>query len=146
MKTKSKHFLKLATLCLALLGTTLLMGRPVKAEVMKVPQEQRQANTGDSTRENSEQDPYQEGYDRGYDSGYEDGRKGNQRPENPTPDSIPYGGDDETSYKNGYSDGYGLGYEEGRHEGYPVEAFLEDIWGFFTSIFKSWFSSGTNSQ
>ncbi|HEQ9157568.1 TPA: hypothetical protein VIE79_000661 [Streptococcus pyogenes] len=33
MKTKkSKRFLNLATLCLALLGTTLLMGRPVKAE------------------------------------------------------------------------------------------------------------------
>ncbi|HHD5969239.1 TPA: hypothetical protein ACNY5E_000646 [Streptococcus pyogenes] len=34
MKTKSKRFLNLATLCLALLGTTLLMGRPVKAEVV----------------------------------------------------------------------------------------------------------------
>ncbi|HHJ0088361.1 TPA: hypothetical protein ACQD5C_000223 [Streptococcus pyogenes] len=32
MKTKSKRFLNLVTLCLALLGTTLLMGRPVKAE------------------------------------------------------------------------------------------------------------------
>ncbi|HER1920635.1 TPA: hypothetical protein VKO32_000608 [Streptococcus pyogenes NGAS346] len=34
MKTKSKRFLNLATLCLALLGTTLLMTRPVKAEVI----------------------------------------------------------------------------------------------------------------
>ncbi|HER2680044.1 TPA: hypothetical protein ACGOLK_000915 [Streptococcus pyogenes] len=32
MKTKSKHFLKLATLCLALLSTTLLTTQPVKAE------------------------------------------------------------------------------------------------------------------
>ncbi|HES6778377.1 TPA: hypothetical protein VO310_000451 [Streptococcus pyogenes] len=31
MKTKSKRFLNLATLCLALLGTTLLMTQPVKA-------------------------------------------------------------------------------------------------------------------
>ncbi|SUO45749.1 hypothetical membrane associated protein [Streptococcus pyogenes] len=30
MKTKSKRFLNLATLCLALLGTALLMGRPRK--------------------------------------------------------------------------------------------------------------------
>ncbi|HFN2786403.1 TPA: hypothetical protein ACHDB9_000240 [Streptococcus pyogenes] len=36
MKTKSKRFLNLATLCLALLGTTLLMARPVKAEVIPV--------------------------------------------------------------------------------------------------------------
>ncbi|HGM9000959.1 TPA: hypothetical protein ACKQOX_000459 [Streptococcus pyogenes] len=35
MKTKSKRFLNLATLCLALLGTTLLMARPVKAEVSR---------------------------------------------------------------------------------------------------------------
>ncbi|HGK8398121.1 TPA: hypothetical protein ACJ645_001725, partial [Streptococcus pyogenes] len=32
MKTKSKRFLKLATLCLALLSTTLLTTQPVKAE------------------------------------------------------------------------------------------------------------------
>ncbi|HGH9922698.1 TPA: hypothetical protein ACJPGS_001000 [Streptococcus pyogenes] len=32
MKTKSKRFLNLATLYLALLGTTLLMGRPVNAD------------------------------------------------------------------------------------------------------------------
>ncbi|VHM38841.1 hypothetical protein [Streptococcus pyogenes] len=32
MKTRSKRFLNLATLCLALLGTTLLMAQPVKAE------------------------------------------------------------------------------------------------------------------
>ncbi|HFK5849382.1 TPA: hypothetical protein ACQNQB_001613, partial [Streptococcus pyogenes] len=31
-KTKSKRFLKLATLCLALLSTTLLTTQPVKAE------------------------------------------------------------------------------------------------------------------
>ncbi|HFP6020988.1 TPA: hypothetical protein ACHJEL_000846 [Streptococcus pyogenes] len=43
MKTKSKRFLNLATLCLALLGTTLLMGEPVKAEatrILNVQQEQ----------------------------------------------------------------------------------------------------------
>ncbi|VHD33555.1 Uncharacterised protein [Streptococcus pyogenes] len=32
MKTKSKRFLNLATLCLALLSTTLLTTQPVKAE------------------------------------------------------------------------------------------------------------------
>ncbi|VHE09202.1 Uncharacterised protein [Streptococcus pyogenes] len=36
MKTKSKRFLNLATLCLALLGTTLLMEQPVKAETSTV--------------------------------------------------------------------------------------------------------------
>ncbi len=43
MKTKSKRFLNLATLCLALLGTTLLMARPVKAEVVMT-----QSPAGDS--------------------------------------------------------------------------------------------------
>lgn len=52
MKTKSKRFLNLATLCLALLGTTLLMARPVKAEVVMT-----QSPAGDSqvSEKNSEQ-------------------------------------------------------------------------------------------
>ncbi|HER4531690.1 TPA: hypothetical protein VKN04_000084 [Streptococcus pyogenes NGAS751] len=32
MKTRSKRFVNLATLCLALLGTTLLTTQPVKAD------------------------------------------------------------------------------------------------------------------
>ncbi|HGK8122455.1 TPA: hypothetical protein ACJ7B5_001070, partial [Streptococcus pyogenes] len=55
MKTKSKRFLNLATLCLALLGTTLLMTRPVKAEVVLAEGTQR-------TAENAEDDNIKKDY------------------------------------------------------------------------------------
>ncbi|HGC8017662.1 TPA: hypothetical protein ACI064_001578 [Streptococcus pyogenes] len=57
MKTKSKRFLNLATLCLALLGTTLLMGEPVKAEATRILNvQQEQPDISSNTRGNGEQD------------------------------------------------------------------------------------------
>lgn len=85
MKTRSKRFLNLATLCLALLGTTVLMGRPVKAEGSVVSDNSsgstsslvdgnerdkigRQYESGDLTL------PYNKGRYDGYIDGYEDGK------------------------------------------------------------------------
>ncbi|HEP1534708.1 hypothetical protein ACEN7M_00700 [Streptococcus pyogenes] len=110
MKTKSKRFLNLATLCLALLGTTLLIEQPVKAEVTIVRQEQKRANTGDSTRENSEQDPYIKDYDEGYLDGYQNG----QKPEAPeSPEKTDKYDPESNDPMNGYNDGYGSGYSAG---------------------------------
>ncbi|ACI60683.1 hypothetical protein JavanS529_0001 [Streptococcus satellite phage Javan529] len=54
MKTKSKRFLNLATLCLALLGTTLLMGHPVKAEAVYThPQSSERSASVDGSGEDS---------------------------------------------------------------------------------------------
>lgn len=54
MKTRSKRFLSLATLCLALplLGTTLLTTQPVKAEVVLT---QSSAGGSNGSEKNSEQ-------------------------------------------------------------------------------------------
>ncbi|MGS7227693.1 hypothetical protein ACEN46_00975 [Streptococcus pyogenes] len=54
MKTKSKRFLNLATLCLALLGTTLLMGRPVNADTVK-------QGEGSDKSKVQQQSPYEKG-------------------------------------------------------------------------------------
>ncbi|HES3590483.1 TPA: hypothetical protein VOI82_000084 [Streptococcus pyogenes] len=154
MKTKSKHFLKLATLCLALLGTTLLMGRPVNAEIVATEGVQQQTTENEDTikkeymalfglDDSDLQDHLREdkGYYKGYVDGYREGFKGEERTGR---DDIkaPGGIENEDDYRDGYEGGF----EAGRRKTYPVTAFLEQVWGFFTSIFKSWFSSGTNSQ
>ncbi|HEP4577285.1 TPA: hypothetical protein VCT85_001539, partial [Streptococcus pyogenes] len=51
MKTKSKRFLNLATLCLALLGTTLLMGQPIKAEAVVSDLNDAVSSMGDTAEE-----------------------------------------------------------------------------------------------
>ncbi|HHL3611447.1 TPA: hypothetical protein ACVE29_000739 [Streptococcus pyogenes] len=137
MKTKSKRFLNLATLCLALLGTALLTTQPVKAEgeEKQLPQQEYVGNGigGDSQRntEVSESD-YDRGYEEGYKEGYEDGQKEN------APASI-----DEKELERkpnymlpGYSDGYFLGYYRGWDEvNRPFQTLLENIyrwlWEFF---------------
>ncbi|WP_210725221.1 hypothetical protein, partial [Streptococcus pyogenes] len=92
MKTKkSKRFLNLATLCLALLGTTLLMEQPVKAQTSTV----RSLVRGGKD--------YQRDYEEGLKAGKEAARKKNA-PESPT-------GTDR--YKPGYADGYSEGYYYG---------------------------------
>ncbi|HEQ9959375.1 TPA: hypothetical protein VIT70_000088 [Streptococcus pyogenes] len=97
MKTKSKRFLNLATLCLALLGTTLLMEQPVKAN-------------GRQDKPVLQRADYDQEVDRGYREGYLAGSQPDA-PKDPKktldydPDS-----DDPT---NGYNDGYGSGYSEG---------------------------------
>ncbi|HEQ5503775.1 TPA: hypothetical protein VHD08_001800, partial [Streptococcus pyogenes] len=67
MKTKSKRFLNLATLCLALLGTTLLMEQPVKAEVQVIRQEQL---SDTETSENETNDPEMNEYLQEREKGY----------------------------------------------------------------------------
>ncbi|HES4828730.1 TPA: hypothetical protein VOR05_001748, partial [Streptococcus pyogenes] len=128
MKTKSKRFLNLATLCLALLGTTLLIAQPVKAETVlnRQGQEQKQANTDDSTGKNgirseeSEQNTYQEGKSKGYQLGLRDGRKKDAPPypSNTFPDSNPYSSNytKKYYYKRGYEEGYVQGYYLGKSE------------------------------
>ncbi|HER2581188.1 TPA: hypothetical protein VJY08_000501 [Streptococcus pyogenes] len=97
MKTKSKRFLNLATLCLALLGTTLLMEQPVKAD-------------GRQDKPVLQRVDYDQEVDRGFREGYLAGSQPDA-PKDPKktleydPDS-----DDPT---NGYNDGYGSGYSEG---------------------------------
>ncbi|HEQ2372574.1 TPA: hypothetical protein ACQOLV_000312 [Streptococcus pyogenes] len=144
MKTKSKRFLNLATLCLALLGTTLLTTEPVKAEVVMT-----QRSAGDSKKpengEQQDQDRVQdrgdnvtkEDWDRGYDDGYKKGEESNTREEldRRTFDSFPEGISDQGDYLDGYEGGY----EAGWRKGHPVEAFLEDVWEFLTGVFGSLF-------
>ncbi|HER5313414.1 TPA: hypothetical protein ACVFCV_001283 [Streptococcus pyogenes] len=166
MKTKSKRFLKLATLCLALLSTTLLVTQPVKAEVVLT---QSSAGGSNGSEKNSEQqrdilkkrymdrtnaslEELEQESDRnrfeGYFNGYNDGLNGLERPERDNID-VPSGYGDGNGDGNGdveYRDGYQEGFEEGRHEGYPVTAFLEDLWGFLTDIFGNWFGSNNSSQ
>ncbi|HHK0193656.1 TPA: hypothetical protein ACQN8E_000135 [Streptococcus pyogenes] len=124
MKTKSKRFLKLATLCLALLGTTLLMGRPVKAEVSKVSP----TSGFDKAREKGDSDGYQFGLSGGdFD-----------------PEKIEVPDDIETEYGPDYKDAYEGGYERGRRAADPVETFLEDVWNFLKFVFGSWFGGGSS--
>ncbi|HGN4346126.1 TPA: hypothetical protein ACKQ7V_001733 [Streptococcus pyogenes] len=117
MKTRSKHFLNLATLCLALLGTTLLMGQPVKAEVEDGENSQRLVKQSDD-------DPFGKGKKDGIAVGYKDGKKageagGSSSPQvDAAPDVNPYEQDavKGQSYKFGYRDGYVIGYYQGLNE------------------------------
>ncbi|HES8071653.1 TPA: hypothetical protein VPA42_001107 [Streptococcus pyogenes] len=111
MKTKSKRFLNLATLCLALLGTTLLMAHPVKAEVTK---------TGVSTISGSDEGEGSEKYwwNRGHTDGYKEGEKSEIQKEidRKSFSSFPEGlSDDDYENKGEYMDGYETGYSEGWH-------------------------------
>ncbi|HEP1960390.1 hypothetical membrane associated protein [Streptococcus pyogenes] len=155
MKTKSKRFLNLATLCLALLGTTLLMEQPVKAEAVAVKEVQQiEENAEDSdikreymdrlkiTNSDLEEQEHLKNRVQGYLSGYKEGFRGSTRPETediPIPDGFE---GDTGDYKDGYEEGFG----EGRRKNYPVQAFLEEVWGFLTEVFGSWFGSGNSSQ
>ncbi|ESU87614.1 hypothetical protein HMPREF1241_0472 [Streptococcus pyogenes GA03799] len=138
MKTKSKRFLNLATLCLALLGTALLMGRPVKAEVegqsISTEQTEMKRRYMDKTGIGEQELEQKHGKDRfqGYLDGY---KKGLEEPNVPkwSDIEVPDGREDD------YRDGYEQGFVEGRHEAYPVTAFLEDLWGFLTNVFGGWF-------
>ncbi|HEQ9697594.1 TPA: hypothetical protein VIQ89_000266, partial [Streptococcus pyogenes] len=112
MKTKSKRFLNLATLCLALLGTALLMGQPVKAEGMTpvVP-----TVSGNSEGEG----PEKYWWHRGYNDGYKEGEKSETRegldrnafskyPQDITQDTL-----DRIEYLDGYEGGYEAGWRKG---------------------------------
>ncbi|MFQ8307442.1 hypothetical protein [Streptococcus pyogenes] len=121
MKTKSKRFLNLATLCLALLGTTLLMEQPVKAQVV-------QSVGGDLSAEQEKikndymrrlglsklTDQYQKNRFQGYLEGYENGQQPGapefpEKTERYDPDPDP----ENPIAIDGYGDGYGEGYADG---------------------------------
>ncbi|HFD4936212.1 TPA: hypothetical protein ACF4NA_000844 [Streptococcus pyogenes] len=150
MKTKSKRFLNLATLCLALLGTTLLMGEPVKAEATRILNvQQEQPDISSNTRGNGEQDDeagarYAESHRKGTEDGYEAGKKatnetlerGNiQVPDKLDPEGYPDKLDPE-GYKDGYEGGFSKGFNEANH---PILTaigdFLSWLWGLFTGEF-----------
>ncbi|HER8860665.1 Uncharacterised protein [Streptococcus pyogenes] len=146
MKTKSKRFLKLATLCLALLSTTLLTTQPVKAEAIPQSVEQevtQQRNRVTDTTGGTDGNESQKQWNRGYDKGYEKGLSGSDRIER---DDIDVPKDIDSRYSDDYKDGYEGGFEDGRRKANPIEAFLEEVWEFFTSIFKGWFGSDDNYQ
>ncbi|HES4240269.1 TPA: hypothetical protein VON29_001545 [Streptococcus pyogenes] len=127
MKTKSKRFLKLATLCLALLSTTLLMTQPVKAEASKV----------------SPTSGFDKARERGDSDGYQSGLTGGDFDPN-DPDSIKVPSDIESGYGPDYKDAYEGGYERGRRDANPVGTFLEDVWSFLKFAFNSLFGSGSS--
>ncbi|HES9102387.1 TPA: hypothetical protein VPG64_001418 [Streptococcus pyogenes] len=151
MKTKSKRFLNLATLCLALLGTTLLMARPVKAEVEQATGE-RVTAVGTDDEDSSIRQKYFETWGRGDENltgqyyqgrldGYVDGYKEGQKPDSSKEPKDGYQtkkGDNE--YKNGYNDTYPLGHHDGWEEEHPVQALLDFIWTVLSGFF---FSSGS---
>lgn len=149
MKTKSKRFLNLATLCLALLGTTLLMGQPIKAEAVVSDLNDAVSSMGDTAEEtdvnidgqedeeDEEDDAYMQGRRLGEKEGYEAGQKDNaprlfdsstlEPPTNPYEDA----GDTLNSnwFKSGYSDAYGQAYEQGWNDTHPIQSTLIWLWG-----------------
>ncbi|HEP6115140.1 TPA: hypothetical protein VLM34_000740 [Streptococcus pyogenes] len=154
MKTKSKRFLNLATLCLALLGTTLLMGQPVKAseqtdddavlmnssggegsEQDNYIREQYRSSLGLSQEDFDElnSQPYYEGRLSGYIHGYKDGQRLGAS-SSPT-DDKPYKGSRNDDYKTGFNDGYGSGYHDGWEQTNPFQSLLNYIWGVITDFF-----------
>lgn len=146
MKTKSKRFLNLATLCLALLGTTLLMGRPVKAEVVSRDNSTEQTDimkrrymdsTGISEKELEQK--YEEDRFQGYLDGYKEGLEKSDIPKW-SDIKVPDGRDDD------YRDGYEQGFLEGRREARPIASFFEAVWQVLTDIFGGWFSSNDSPQ
>ncbi|HFK5913049.1 TPA: hypothetical protein ACGYVL_000897 [Streptococcus pyogenes] len=151
MKTKSKRFLKLATLCLALLGTTLLMAHPIKAEVEGNSDEsslyisnndeggegddlrERYLTERDLTPDHLKDEYYQGGLD-GYKAGYKDGSKSDAPRQ---PKDNPYEGEKGGNYKTGYNDSYGSGYHYGWEKHHPIQSFFSYIWEVITGFFFS---------
>ncbi|HER9921064.1 TPA: hypothetical protein VM812_001619 [Streptococcus pyogenes] len=118
MKTKSKRFLNLAILCLALLGTTLLMEQSAEAEVILIPRPDWTSRGSDSrAKSQAENDPHQRGRVEGYQAGLEAAKKGGNSTISPGDVPKPYGSDEQKngSYKSGYTDMYRHGYSAGQH-------------------------------
>ncbi|HER4806562.1 TPA: hypothetical protein ACWWY2_000085 [Streptococcus pyogenes] len=143
MKTKSKRFLNLATLCLALLGTTLLMGQPVKAEVPRTEEVQQQPEENEDIKKeymkrlgvtDSDLKEKEDLNNRvqGYLEGYANGQKPNA-PEEP--------GDYDPDFTDDYDDGYIEGYSRSWHRtNRPIETALYDIFDWFVEWVGSFFT------
>ncbi|HHR3325298.1 TPA: hypothetical protein ACS4OQ_000230 [Streptococcus pyogenes] len=144
MKTRSKRFLNLATLCLALLGITLLMARPVKAEFVPTHQQ-----SGESSRlmndpgEDSSSEEMKRAKDRkyGYDEGYELGQESDHRKVDRKSIEVPYYVEDQDEYKDGYEQGF----EAGWYDSHPIAALLDMAWYYLTYTFDTLFG-GAKSQ
>ncbi|HEP1451971.1 TPA: hypothetical protein VB456_000578 [Streptococcus pyogenes] len=146
MKTKSKRFLNLATLCLALLGTTLLMEQPVKAEAIRTDGQTEhisqstdgQSTDGQSTdgqtEHISQSTDGQKDRDAGYKDGLRDGRRDAQTLSEPREPDQDQGDFKSLDYCDGYFIGYYRGWDEVR---YPVQTFLKDIFDWVYDIFFS---------
>ncbi|HEQ4122099.1 TPA: hypothetical protein VGW95_000916 [Streptococcus pyogenes] len=142
MKTKSKRFLNLATLCLALLGTTLLMGEPVKAEATRILNvQQEQPDISSNTRGNGEQDDeagarYAESHRKGTEDGYEAGKKATnetlERGNIQVPDKL-----DPEGYKDGYEGGFSKGFNEANH---PILTAIGDFLSWLRGLFTGEFT------
>ncbi|VGU39921.1 hypothetical protein [Streptococcus pyogenes] len=123
MKTKSKRFVNLAALCLALLGTTLLMGEPVKAEVISKRDYMTRFGLDNLEDGSAKYPPNLEARYKGYLEGYKKGLKGDDIPERPAiqvPDGV------QSSYGDDYRDGYEEGFGEGQHKRDPLETEAEE--------------------
>ncbi|HES4376960.1 TPA: hypothetical protein ACIEXI_001352 [Streptococcus pyogenes] len=138
MKTKSKRFLNLATLCLALLGTTLLMEQPVKAEVQVIRQEQlSDTETSENETNDPEMNEYLQEREKGYGDGYRDGSQPNAPEVSDSElDEKAKKKAQSEGYGDGYSDGYQLGYSEGWQKHHPIQAFLSFIWYVISDFFS----------
>ncbi|EMO8622175.1 TPA: hypothetical protein ACJTYV_001533 [Streptococcus pyogenes] len=146
MKTRSKHFLNLATLCLALIGTTLLMAQPVKAEMSEAGHD----SVTVSSVGLADDGAYDKGHDAGSKAGYQAGLQSSwNESEPPSKDNIPepsenpYEGNerDKADYKQGFRDGYPGGYVGGWRESHPIEATLQYLWYTVSSWFESLFNN-----
>ncbi|HEQ2255552.1 TPA: hypothetical protein VKH71_000974 [Streptococcus pyogenes] len=150
MKTKSKRFLKLATLCLALLGTTLLMTRPVKAEVVMTQSLAEGSNSSEKNSEQQDQDKVQQRGDskEDWDSGYESTEQALPK-SNQVTETLHSEGDlqkiaekSDDGYKLGYQKGYEAGRKEDASEN-PDENKLESksldyISGYYAGYYRGW--------
>ncbi|VGV69589.1 Uncharacterised protein [Streptococcus pyogenes] len=153
MKTKSKRFLKLAPLCLALLSTTLLTTQPVKAEgVLRDPQpvtqdsgqrgsrQSQQEGVGSGYSDNDEelQKHQEEAYQAGWDAGLLAG-KGAEQPnverENIPSSKYDYADYDGEKFDVEYKDGYQAGHKEGWGEEHPFQAALNWLWDIVSGLF-----------
>ncbi|HER4541456.1 TPA: hypothetical protein VKN21_001640 [Streptococcus pyogenes NGAS719] len=107
MKIRSKRFLNLAPLCLALLSTTLLTTQPVKANDESSVQSRRESL---KKGKNYDYNDYDKEWKKGYAQGYIDGQgEGASR----YPDSNRYGSNSDSDPYDGYRDGYDEGYAAG---------------------------------
>ncbi|MEN4344547.1 hypothetical protein [Streptococcus pyogenes] len=148
MKTKSKRFQNLAALCLALLGTTLLMVHPVNAkEVFPSVEVEGTSNREYYSETQGEYEEEAESFlgdrvrDRefGRQNGEKDGKEGKNgfgptisRDNIPVRENIKH----EDEYKNGYQEGYSQGW----HQVHPFQGAVFDvfslIWGVISGLFN----------
>ncbi|KGE59961.1 hypothetical protein SPYSS1447_0450 [Streptococcus pyogenes SS1447] len=142
MKTKSKRFVNIATLCLALLGTTLLMAHPVKAEGVTFQREQEMVGSGDYGQETHQGSSEGQALDelsgfngtesqvKGYKAGYDDAI--NDKPQTPRDQLKVPSNLDESDYK----DGYGIGYNYGWEQNHPIEVAVMNFFNWVLSFFN----------